>query len=296
MTHLKDTPDILSRHGPCGLGPCIYFSRFLSARRRREALRGAAIDRACNLWLVSDGSLVVDGQHTVRPGQVALTNAGAKVVVAAGTRVYRVACDLVARQRDFYDGNYRLCRTAPAHPLWQELFGVPLPTPLPSQWSRSGSALIRSIIGESWRSPWARLQATADLHSWFVRLASALATEKPMRHTDAEAIARHADECIQVYCRHGLTVAELAERMDLSRSYLTAVYTRVRGHGPGAALLQRRIERAEELLRQDTTAIDLIGRRCGFSGGRALARAFRSQRGESPLAYRRRCHARSDGR
>jgi AraC-like DNA-binding protein len=280
--------DILSRHGPCGLGPCIYFGRFLSARRRRERQRGAAIDRACNLWLVTDGSLQVDGCHAVRPGQVALTDAGAAVVVAARTRVYRVACDLVARPREFYERTYHLDTGAPRHPSWRELFGCSLPVPLPDPWARTAGDLIRFIVGESWRDPWARLRATARLHAWVVDLATALATDAAPRLPDAQAIVRRADELIAEHHHHGLTVAELAERMDLSRSYLAQVYARLRGRGPGAAITARRLERAAEFLRGTDASVDDIGRRVGFSGGRALARAFRRAHNESPTAYRRR--------
>ncbi len=294
---MQEPFDVRRQLGARQLAPCVYFSRHVSARPRRERITGRATERTCNLWRVHDGSLQIDGgsrRTTLRPGEVVLTDAGTAVVAARDARFDRIACDLIARDREFYAGAYHVDIHQPPHPAWRELFGFALPVPLPRVWSRRGCELVDDLLAESWRTPWSQLWAHARLHAWLVDLAADLAPppgDVPHDHD----LLRRARDAITTGYRRGLTVTDVAAELHVSRSHLQALFQGRFGYGPGEALARERLRRARELLRVSDEPIDHLARRIGYAGARPLARAFHRRYGETPAAYRRRARSRGPG-
>ncbi len=81
-------------------------------------------------------------------------------------------------------------------------------------------------------------------------------------------------------------IARLAEELECSREHLTRQFHDATGISPSAYLSQHRLALAARDLRSGTEKLDVIARRCGFSGANYFCRAFRQRWGITPAQYR----------
>jgi AraC family transcriptional regulator len=85
---------------------------------------------------------------------------------------------------------------------------------------------------------------------------------------------------------HRVRVSDLARGSGLSPGHLAELFTRDVGVPPHRYLLERRLERAAELLVDSDLPITAIALEVGFGSGPHLSRAFRASTGCSPREYR----------
>lgn len=85
----------------------------------------------------------------------------------------------------------------------------------------------------------------------------------------------------------GFSVAALARRCGLSRSYFIRAFKVSMGLPPHHWLMRRRIERAQDMLVRTNESIAEIAVSCGFADQSHLTRVFRALVGASPAAWRR---------
>lgn len=83
------------------------------------------------------------------------------------------------------------------------------------------------------------------------------------------------------------SVGRVAARCGLSRSYFEKAFKASLGTPPHRWQMQRRLQRAGEMLEQTDDSISTIASRCGFSDQSHLTRMFRIAMGASPAAWRR---------
>jgi AraC-like DNA-binding protein len=91
------------------------------------------------------------------------------------------------------------------------------------------------------------------------------------------------------------TLRELADRVGLAPTYLSGQFTADVGQPPHRYLLERRVDRARQLLETSELPITVIALEVGFGSSQHLARVFRRLTGYTPREYRRRAHARPQG-
>jgi steroid delta-isomerase-like uncharacterized protein len=88
-----------------------------------------------------------------------------------------------------------------------------------------------------------------------------------------------------------LSLAHLAQRMDISPTYLSQVINREFGMSFRDFVNRRRVEAAQQLLRDPASAgvpVIQIGLEAGFNSASAFYAAFQRFAGTTPLAYRKR--------
>ncbi|TDC49220.1 AraC family transcriptional regulator [Actinomadura sp. KC345] len=90
-----------------------------------------------------------------------------------------------------------------------------------------------------------------------------------------------------------LDVAAVAARAGYSRYHFVRLFSEVYGETPGAYLARRRIERAQDLLRNATLTVTEICMLVGFTSLGTFCTRFKQQAGMTPTEFRR--HARADG-
>lgn len=100
------------------------------------------------------------------------------------------------------------------------------------------------------------------------------------------AVAR-AQRMLEQDMEGGLSVPELARRVDLSPAYLTQLFIRQLGEGPVRYRLRARVERALLLLGETDLSITEIATELGFSSPQHFATVFRQRVGSTPRAWRR---------
>ena len=94
----------------------------------------------------------------------------------------------------------------------------------------------------------------------------------------ADYIARHYQE--------PLSVQKLADSLGITRNYLFTLFQKELNCSPSHYLLEFRLSRARELLRQTEYSAEDIAISCGYQDPVVFSRAFSKHYGLSPTAYR----------
>lgn len=99
-------------------------------------------------------------------------------------------------------------------------------------------------------------------------------------------LLRRSLERLEASIVGGVSLQELADEAQLSRTYFADAFRRATGLAPHRYLTQRRLERACELLRDSLLPISEIALQCGFSSQAHLSTSFRAAYGTSPRRFR----------
>jgi AraC family transcriptional regulator len=83
-----------------------------------------------------------------------------------------------------------------------------------------------------------------------------------------------------------IKLADLAQLLDMSQFHFSHMFKQAIGTSPYQYLLQQRVERAKQLLRQTDQPIMDIAFRCGFNSHSHLSKQFRQLTGVTPTTYR----------
>lgn len=87
-----------------------------------------------------------------------------------------------------------------------------------------------------------------------------------------------------------LTVKHVARYLNISRSYLYALFQRELHTSPQKFLTNAKIANARELLSKSTVPIASVALSCGYKNAFAFSRAFKQATGMSPITYRKTCY------
>lgn len=93
--------------------------------------------------------------------------------------------------------------------------------------------------------------------------------------------------CITTRLSERITTEELAAITRLSASHFTRAFKASIGCPPHSFILQRRVERAKELMVNSSEPLCQIALTCGLSDQSHLSRIFRTHEGCTPAAWRR---------
>jgi AraC-like DNA-binding protein len=86
---------------------------------------------------------------------------------------------------------------------------------------------------------------------------------------------------------HPWTVAELAQRVSMSRTGFAVRFAKLAGITPLDYLRKWRMQKASDLLRQGEANLEQIARRVGYGSGAAFSKTFKEELGLSPGLYRK---------
>ena len=98
---------------------------------------------------------------------------------------------------------------------------------------------------------------------------------------------RIVTEYMEDHLAEKIAIADLAALLGLTRFHFIRSFQHSVGLPPHQFLIRRRIERAREILNDDTLSIADVADRSGFRGTVQLARAFQRVVGTTPSRYRR---------
>lgn len=93
-------------------------------------------------------------------------------------------------------------------------------------------------------------------------------------------------EYIHEYLDRDIKLADLAQLLGMSQFHFSYLFKQAIGTSPYQYLLQQRVERAKQLLRQTDRSIMDIALECGFNSHSHLSKQFRQFTGMTPKTYR----------
>lgn len=91
---------------------------------------------------------------------------------------------------------------------------------------------------------------------------------------------------INDYLHQDIKLADLAELLNMSQYHFCHLFKQAIAVTPYRYLLQQRVERAKQLLKQSDQPIADIAVMCGFNSHSHLSKQFRQLTGMTPTAYR----------
>ena len=91
---------------------------------------------------------------------------------------------------------------------------------------------------------------------------------------------------IDAHLSREITLADLAKLVGMSQFHFGRLFKQSLGLSPYQYLLQQRVERAKQLLKQTDNPVAAIALDCGFNSHSHLGRKFRQLTGITPRAYR----------
>jgi AraC family transcriptional regulator len=98
--------------------------------------------------------------------------------------------------------------------------------------------------------------------------------------------AARTHELIEQNLARSISLGELADAAGLSRFQFLRSFKRSTGETPYQYVLRLRIEKAQQLLREQSLSVEAIGTAVGFSSSTRFIRAFRLKTGSTPGSYR----------
>lgn len=124
------------------------------------------------------------------------------------------------------------------------------------------------------------------------RLVHNYAVSKPAVEVKVRGLPRSQLAQVIDYIKANLTqdlsILDLATLTGMSESHFSRSFKHSVGIAPYQYLMQQRVERAKQLLKQQATSISDIALDCGFANQTHFTRVFRQTTGMTPKAYRSR--------
>lgn len=96
----------------------------------------------------------------------------------------------------------------------------------------------------------------------------------------------HVLDYIDTHLNQDIKLADLAQLLSMSQFHFSHLFKQSIGMAPYQYLLQQRVERAKQLLKQTDQSIVDIAFLCGFNSHSHLSKQFRQFTGMTPTAYR----------
>jgi AraC family transcriptional regulator len=127
----------------------------------------------------------------------------------------------------------------------------------------------------------------ARLISHHMRLSPTDTEETDFETTNLNSRLRRVCSYIDASLGTNLTLSQLAAEANLSQDHLIRTFRQNLGMTPHQYVMQRRIEKAKELLISTNTPIAELSMATGFSDQSHLSTAFRRAVGQSPARYRK---------
>lgn len=93
---------------------------------------------------------------------------------------------------------------------------------------------------------------------------------------------------MQANFSHDLSILDLATLTRMSESHFSRSFKQSMGIAPYQYLMQQRVGRAKQLLKQQAISISDIALNCGFANQTHLTKVFRQMTGMTPKAYQKR--------
>ena len=242
----------------------------------------ATIAGGYNRWIGQRMDLV--GPHMLQVSNVPASVSGA----TAGARLRGI---LIVCQRQHFIDRYRfnIERVPPVYrPIFLSREGTPDVLSLPL--SPAGMGLVDQIVSCRYPEPLRGIfvgAKTVEIICDVVSQLQSLRLLPPPRLLGEKAKLKAIETAADIYRREigdPPSLEQLVRRVGMNRNDLTKGFRDIFGVTPRAYAQMRRMERAQQLLRDGELSISEVARRVGYEGYSSFARAYRLHYGRAPAS------------
>jgi AraC-like DNA-binding protein len=278
--------------------------RVLSAVRQYQPIRIRGLRRrpwpvfGCwGLLVLEDGGLLLHPSGAADPVPVP---EGSVVLGQPGRIEAYSESRLVRYRRIEFDVVPRPLQPQPRQPLaWMPsgvqapqpdavaLWGVALPLLLPESLHAASLNLAREITDRWWQGRRQQNHCDLLLAGWLARVHERFILDEVTDASSPDPVLRAEAIARRDYAT-GITVADLARAVGMSKRSFHRHYLDTRGEGPGAFLIRMRYAEAQRLLADTPMPIAELARRTGFRSVSAFTAGFRQREGLTPTQWRQR--------
>lgn len=125
------------------------------------------------------------------------------------------------------------------------------------------------------------------LYDFFSVLTRDLVVDTYMDTAKENIYLQSAIDFIRNNYSHGLKVADVAEHLNVNRSYLYTIFKNVLDLSPKEFLIKFQISRAKEQLTLTDSSVEHIAVSCGYKSALNFTKAFKKEIGFTPSEYRK---------
>ena len=134
-----------------------------------------------------------------------------------------------------------------------------------------------------------KIESFPQLHETFYGIFSAITActasgPSPRSGQQVEAVNREIE---RRFSDPSLSIESIAETLGLSASYTGRIYKQATGRTILERILEVRMEKARQMLRESDAPVALVSERCGFSSDSYFYKIFKQENGVTPAAYRK---------
>ncbi|MCR5301361.1 MAG: response regulator [Lachnospiraceae bacterium] len=154
---------------------------------------------------------------------------------------------------------------------------------------RSGGHLYEFESRKDYLSRIISMTATDEIKTWFIeKMKNAVVnmTTGSLDHT--HYLIRQALEYIENNAGKDISLNEISEKLNISSYYFSKLFKEETNEGFVEYLTKRRVEKAKEMLKDQSKSIKEIGSVCGYSDPNYFSRIFKKATGMTPTEYRER--------
>lgn len=132
------------------------------------------------------------------------------------------------------------------------------------------------------------LMLTGLLYQFLASLIKSYRFNVPVRdkHIDSARYVSKAVEYIDKNFSSTLTVSSLANYLNIDRSYLSTLFSRYLGTSPRTFIINYRMDKACDLLKNPLLSIGDIARSVGYEDQLQFSKTFKKAKGQSPIRFR----------
>lgn len=152
-------------------------------------------------------------------------------------------------------------------------------------------------LGDSFATSWAQFEEAIGLFPLNPLRAEIKLWDMLWQHSERSQLPSKEDEpvhpavvqatrFIETYLSMTLTVGDIASRLDISHNHLTRLFQKHLNKTPIAYIIERRMERAEQMLRNTNMPVKQIANQVGIADLQAFNKSFRAKFNVSPREYR----------
>lgn len=148
------------------------------------------------------------------------------------------------------------------------------------------TAIIHRMLQANTTEAYDSFERTGGLYQLFSLLIRSNTASSAPGNISADTYVQYARNYIEYHYNHDIHIADIADYLQINRSYFSTCFKKVMNCSPKEYLLRYRMEKAKDLLTHTSMSVADIAQKTGYTAPSVFSKTFSRQIGQSPSVYR----------